>query len=463
MKKKEMMRLGVPRGRPLDAAVDALKAALRAGAGKNELGGLLEKVAKAPGEYLDDAVFGRLAREIEKSREARAAFVERSAPAPCRIWGEGHEPEALRQMENACRLPVSVRGALMPDAHLGYGLPIGGVLATRDSVIPYAVGMDIACRMKLTVLDMPVRVLEDDGERLKRVLERETCFGVGGGFRNRKQHPVMDGDWTVSPVTRRMKDRAWEQLGSSGAGNHFVEYGILEVERGGLGVAPGRYLAVLSHGGSRGTGGETATHYSRVAMDAHRELPRELSHLAWLDLDSEAGQEYWLAMELMGRYAAANHSLIHGGIARSLGAGVLLDIENHHNFAWKEKHYGEDVVVHRKGATPAGRGAIGIIPGSMATRAFVVRGKGEAESLDSAAHGAGRRMSRKQALATYSWKDLKAYLAERGVTLISAGLDEAPMAYKDIEDVMEAQADLVEVQAHFQPKIVKMAPGKGRG
>src|SRR5437868_6709575 len=142
--------------------------------------------------------------------------------APYRIWGENLEDTALQQMKNACMLPVAVAGALMPDAHVGYGLPIGGVLATRDAVIPYAVGVDIACRMKLTVLDLPLNALVDDSARLAQVLERETRFGMGASFRRRQTHDVMDADWQVSSVTSRMKDRAWSQLGTSGSGNHFV-------------------------------------------------------------------------------------------------------------------------------------------------------------------------------------------------------------------------------------------------
>src|SRR5678816_685704 len=167
-------------------------------------------------------------------------------------------------------------------------------------------------------------------------------------------------------------------------------------------------------------------------------------------------------MELMGLYAAANHALIHKHVAANLGAQVLLDIENHHNFAWKETHVVDGVerqlVVHRKGATPAGSGVLGIIPGSMASPGFLVRGKGNAASLQSASHGAGRVMSRTRATQTFNWKEVNQFLRERGVKLISAGLDEVPMVYKDIHTVMNAQHDLVDVIGQFDPKLVKMAP-----
>lgn len=385
-----------------------------------------------------------------------------AGPAPYRRWGNDLDPKSIEQMENACRLPVSVAGAIMPDAHVGYGLPIGGVLATDNAVIPYAVGVDIACRMKMTVLDIPPSALTEKRDWLAGALYRETMFGVGACFRQRRDHAVMHEDWSFSPVTKQWKDKAWSQLGTSGSGNHFVEFGLLTVENPDLGLARGEYLAVLSHSGSRGTGNEVARYYSRLAQKKHPELPKELAHLAWLDLDDDDGCEYWAAMQLMGRYAAANHALIHQYLARHLRAEVLRDIENHHNFAWKETHSGREVVVHRKGATPAHRGAIGIIPGSMATPAFVVRGRGEPTSLCSASHGAGRVMSRQQAKKTFRWSDARKLLAERGVTLLSAGLDEVPWVYKDIHEVMRAQEDLVEVLARFDPKIVRMAPGHER-
>jgi tRNA-splicing ligase RtcB len=171
-------------------------------------------------------------------------------------------------------------------------------------------------------------------------------------------------------------------------------------------------------------------------------------------------------MQLMGEYAHANHELIHKHVAKNLGADVIGGVENHHNFAWEEQHEidGEKrrVIVHRKGATPAGKGVLGMIPGSMATPGFVVRGKGNADSLNSAAHGAGRAMSRTKAKQTYRWGPVNDYLKQRGVKLLSAGLDEVPMVYKDIDQVMAAQDDLVEIVGRFDPKLVKMAPAGER-
>lgn len=378
--------------------------------------------------------------------------------ADYKCWGENLDPDAIRQMENACSLPVAVAGAVMPDAHTGYGLPVGGVLAVRNAVIPYAVGVDIACRMRMSVLDMPVKLISGEIDRLVGCIEQGTCFGVGQSFSPRKQHAVMDEDWHVSPVTARLKDKAWDQLGTSGSGNHFAEIGELTLEHDDLGLKAGTYAAFLTHSGSRGTGGEVAGYYSKLAMSRHPELSRECIHLAWLDMNSNEGMEYWAAMQLMGLYAAANHELIHKAVVKCVGAKVLKSIENHHNFAWREQHFGENVIVHRKGATPAGKGDVGVIPGSMATPGFVVRGKGNPDSMNSAAHGAGRRMSRAQAMRSFTWHETEKLLAERRVKLISAGLDEAPMSYKDIESVMNAQRDLVEIVAKFEPRLVKMAP-----
>ncbi len=364
-------------------------------------------------------------------------------------------------MNNACTLPVAVAGALMADAHPGYGLPIGGVLATDNAVIPYAVGVDIACRMKLTIYDCKPNVAGRRG-RLANIIEDETRFGLGAAFKKPRDHDVMDEDWSVCQVTQRNRDKAWTQLGTSGSGNHFVEFGVFTISEEPLGLPAGEYLALLSHSGSRGTGAKVCDFYSRLALERCADLPKEQKQLAWLSLDEDAGREYWAAMNLMGNYASANHDVIHKQISKRLGEKPVLAIENHHNFAWRETHVvnGEprELIVHRKGATPAGVGVLGIIPGSMASPGFVVRGKGLAASLHSASHGAGRAMSRAEALQSFTWSGTKKLLAERGVELISAGLDEVPGVYKDIHAVMAAQEDLVEVIGRFDPKLVKMCP-----
>ena len=459
MNVKQVKRLGIHDSDHARLAVRLATRAAAAGVGKAEMRQRIGAIARDPSPHVNDEHFGELAAAMAEPATTGRTFEERSEPAPCRQWGDDLEPQAVQQMRDACRLPVAVRGALMPDAHLGYGLPIGGVLATDNAVIPYAVGVDIACRVRLTVLELPTKTLQSQPDRLVNAIEKQTRFGIGAHFRDKpREHPVMDADWTVSPVTQRMRDRAWAQLGTSGSGNHFVEFGVLTVRTDELGLPPGEYLALLSHSGSRGAGAEVARHYSTLARKTHPQLPKQLAHLAWLGLDTHAGQEYWAAMRLMGNYAAANHELIHHHVVGHLGVQALLTVENHHNFAWKEVHDGNEVIVHRKGATPAGVDDLGIIPGSMATPAYVVRGKGSDDSLRSASHGAGRVMSRRQAKLTYRWAQVRPLLAQRGVRLLSAGLDEVPFVYKDIDHVMQQQHDLVRPLARFDPKLVKMAP-----
>jgi tRNA-splicing ligase RtcB len=452
---RDITALGYREGPLVGLALRVAKRAIKR-MPRHEVDAALAGILANPEHYASDPLWGELAAGVIEERD-RPYWIERERPAPYRVWGEGLEKGAVDQMDAAVRLPVAVQGALMPDAHQGYGLPIGGVLATENAVIPYAVGVDIACRMKLSVFDIPASEMKRLNDNLINALRRETLFGAGAGFKRQHQHEVLDEDWSITPITKRVFDKARAQLGTSGSGNHFVEFGTITLERPDMGLQPGRYLALLSHSGSRGAGAQVADHYSRLARDLHPELPPELKYLAWLDMNSEPGQEYFAAMELMGKYAAANHALIHQKIARNIGGKILAGVENHHNFAWRERHGGRDVIVHRKGATPAGAGVMGVIPGSMASPGFVVRGRGVAEALESASHGAGRRMSRKAATQQFRWNQIKPLLEQAGVQLLSAGIDENPYAYKDINEVMAQQRDLVDVVARFDPRIVRMA------
>jgi tRNA-splicing ligase RtcB len=455
MNGKDLIRLGFRPGRAIGVALRLIPSAQEA-IGIKKLKKELKAVLESPAQNTAHPQFGEVAEALLQD-QAPPAFIERAEPAPYQVWGENLDANALEQMKAAVRLPVAVSGALMPDAHLGYGLPIGGVLATENAVIPYAVGVDIACRMKLSVFDIPAEHLKRLNDTLVKALTRETKFGTGAEFSKPHEHDVLDEDWSVTNVTRRLFEKARGQLGTSGSGNHFVEFGILTLETPNLGIESGKYLALLSHSGSRGSGAAVANHYSRLAMDMHPELPQNLRHLAWLDLKTAEGQEYWAAMNLMGKYASANHALIHQKVARAIGAKAIAGVENHHNFAWKEMHAGREVIVHRKGATPAGKDVLGVIPGSMAAPGFVVRGKGKPESLESASHGAGRQMSRTAAREKFRWAHVRPILEEAQVQLLSAGLDEVPGAYKDIHLVMAAQSDLVDTVARFDPRIVKMA------
>ncbi|MEM6329461.1 MAG: RtcB family protein [Planctomycetota bacterium] len=461
MNRKQLQKLGVPPDYTM-LAVRALSRAAQQGTGFGMKGNrakqLVADVLGEPRRYVDDELWGEFARELLSEVQAPAAD-----PIDYRTWGEDIDPGAHAQMRQACAVPSAVGAALMPDAHIGYGLPIGGVLACDNAVIPYAVGVDIACRMKLTVLDTPVESLDSNREAYRDALMGGARFGVGVEHRPKQHHDVLDRDWGVTRITREKKDTAWKQLGTSGSGNHFVEFGVLLLDQRDeqLGLDAGRHVALLSHSGSRGPGAAVCSTYSAIAQ---RLLPRrykDLGRLAWLSLDTEEGQDYWAAMNLMGEYAAANHAVIHRLVAKLLGAQPIAGVENHHNFAWKERHVipgvGEkELVVHRKGATPAGQGVLGVIPGSMADPAFVVRGRGNPQSLASASHGAGRRMSRKKAKDTYRFNAVKNDLAKRGIDVLAAGSDEVPGVYKDIHQVMAAQQDLVEVVARFDPKIVRM-------
>src|ERR1700687_3108559 len=242
MKTRDLVKIGIPAGRCAEAAKQILQHAHTAKRSVATVLNDLGRVATSPAAFLDDVTYAGLAQLLVDRAAAEGGFIRRETDAPYRIWGEHIEASAVQQLKNACKLPVAVSGALMPDAHIGYGLPIGGVLATREAVIPYAVGVDIACRMKLTVLDLPVRALADDQTRLTGALERETRFGMGASFRSRRQHDVMDADWGVTRVTSGLKDRAWAQLGTSGTGNHFVEFGRLTVFDDAAGLSRGEYV-----------------------------------------------------------------------------------------------------------------------------------------------------------------------------------------------------------------------------
>lgn len=386
-------------------------------------------------------------------------------PKPFPIWGkEGIDQASIDQMNQAMSLPITVAGALMPDAHVGYGLPIGGVLATKGVVIPYAVGVDIACRVRMSVYKAPIGLIHDEQERLVSCVRSCTRFGVGSEWSQPQNHPVLnDPLWDSSPLLRELHPVAVKQLGTSGAGNHFVDLGVLDIlqKTPGVPLEKGTYLAVLSHSGSRKIGHSICTYYSDQAKRLRPDLPKPLRHLSWLTLDSREGEAYWNAMELAGKFAQANHEIIHRLITQCLQWPLLHQMENHHNFAWKTRLHGQEVILHRKGATPADRDVIGIIPGSMADPAFVVKGLGKTQSLNSAAHGAGRMMSRKSAKSTITYQERESYLKRKGVHLVQAGIDEAPQAYKPINEIMAAQQDLVEIVGRFQPKIVYMAKEKG--
>ena len=456
---KQLRNIGYPQGPVISVAMNIMEKNFKHLSQADALE-ILSSILQSPNQYAQDGVLGKIAEALLPKPKPEGAEIPLNPNGILfNVFGsEGIEQGALHQMHTAAKLPIAVAGALMPDAHAGYGLPIGGVLATEHAVIPYGVGVDIGCRMCLSVFDIDPKELIQREQFFARELNEATLFGSGSMFEQPEDHEVMDRkEFDELAFLKGLQGRAWKQLGSSGSGNHFVEFGIVEIPEQDkvLGLAAGSYLGLLSHSGSRALGANIANHYTKIAKEKRR-LPGEASNLAWLQLDEQEGQEYWMAMNLAGDYASACHHIIHQKIAKQLGRQPLKMVENHHNFAWKEKWEGREVIVHRKGATPAGKDVLGIIPGSMTAPGFIVKGKGEGASVHSASHGAGRKMSRTAALNSVTHSQLKEVLAKHGVKLLGGGLDEAPFAYKDIYEVMKAQKQLVETVGLFHPKIVKM-------
>ncbi len=421
----------------------------------------IEELRQTPQRFLDNEIWAKLAQHfcpIEEEKTFTTHHLRECSPDFKTYGGKYIESLPKQQMKLAMRLPVSLQGALMPDAHAGYGLPIGGVLAVEDAVIPYAVGVDIGCRMALSIFDEKPTYLQRYAYQGKEALKNYTHFGMEGGLPFVQEHTVLDDErFQATGLLKKLHGKAVRQLGSSGGGNHFVEFGELHLfEDNCVGLPPGDYLALLSHSGSRGLGAEIAKQYSTIARDICK-LPREAQHFAWLNLDSEAGQEYWISMNLAGDYARACHERIHLNLAKTLGLKIMKTVDNHHNFAWQELlPNGRKAIIHRKGATPAHAGEPGFIPGSMTTAGYLVCGKGNSEALNSASHGAGRAMSRQAAKENFTQSALKKMLTSAGVSLLGGSVEEAPLAYKNIERVMEFQKELVSIHGQFLPKIVRM-------
>lgn len=454
---KDLIAIGYPQGKVISIAIDVMLRHYKRER-KDKVIQRLKTILATPEKFMGDGTVGKIAEALFTPVKVEAQKLA-THRAPFEIFGEsGIAENAKHQLYTALKLPVARKGALMPDGHSGYGLPIGGVLATENAVIPYGVGVDIGCRMCLSIYDIKVSYLEGHKDRYLQMLMDHTKFGGRETQRNIPLHDIFeDPAFTEIPMVKRLKDKAFKQLGSSGGGNHFVEFGEVTItqEHADVNITPGKYLGILSHSGSRGLGATIAKHYTKLAM-SQNPLPAEARELAWLDLNTHEGQEYWMAMNLAGDYASACHDDIHRRLSKALGSRPLAVIENHHNFAWKEQIDEREMIVHRKGATPAGKNVLGIIPGSMTAPGYIVSGKGNDLSLQSASHGAGRQLSRRKAKMTVSKSEVRKMLEDHGVSVIGSGLDEAPMAYKDIEKVMRNQTELVDVLGTFTPKLVRM-------
>ncbi|EPH11535.1 RtcB family protein [Myroides odoratimimus] len=454
---RDFIKIGFPQNNTINIALGQVNRYKK----KENKNNILEEaklVLKNPDSYIGDGIWGKVAESMIKQVEVKKHQLNTNR-VPFSIYGEDAIDEQTKyQLFTALKLPVAVQGALMPDAHYGYGLPIGGVLATDNAVIPYGVGVDIGCRMSMSVFNLPASFLKGKDHMLLNILSEHTKFGMYDTHKVKADHEVFSREeFKNIPFVKGLLDKAYKQLGTSGSGNHFVEFGIVRLTetKPEWKLEPGEYIAVLSHSGSRGLGANIAKHYTYLATK-QCPLPSNAQHLAWLDLNTHDGQEYWLAMNLAGDYAKACHDDIHRRIAKALGKQIAFTIENHHNFAWKEVINNKELIVHRKGATPAAEGQLGIIPGSMTTNGYIVEGLGNAESLNSASHGAGRLYSRAACKQKFTKSEIKKELSSTGVQLIGGSVDEAPMAYKDINAVMQAQSELVKVLGSFTPKFVRM-------
>jgi tRNA-splicing ligase RtcB len=370
---------------------------------------------------------------------------------PIKMWLEDIEEGAMGQLRNLANLPFAFKHiAVMPDSHPGYGMPIGGVLATKGMILPNAVGVDIGCGM--CVMRSSLESLER--ETLKKILD-EIKAAVPVGFnhhKDRQDDACMPGrSFPKGVVCEREYRSATFQVGTLGGGNHFIE-----VQKGSDGA-----VWIMVHSGSRNLGKQVADHYNRIAMRLnakwHSPVPPE-HQLAYLPEESEEGRAYIEEMNYCMEFAFKNRKLMMERIGecflRHTGCSFEPLINIAHNYARKEPHFGEDVWVHRKGATSAKQGEVGIIPGSQGASSYLVRGKGDPESFESCSHGAGRRMGRKQAERTLDLKEeirkMDAQGIVHGIRSVHE-LDEAPGAYKDIAEVMKHQSDLVDIWVELSP------------
>lgn len=391
-----------------------------------------------------------------------------SVKLPIKSWCEKVEEQALQQARNLANHPVTMfHVALMPDCHVGYGMPIGGVIAVRDAVIPNAVGVDIGCGMVAVETSLEADAMGSMERRQRLIALLKSWIPAGEGRRHGSEQQWQGFERFVD--THPEAARWWpskldrQNLGTLGGGNHFIE---LQVSDSGM-------LWLMLHSGSRNLGQRVANYYHGEARSLNSRQGVELpdADLAFLPVESQQGQGYLRDMKFALEYAYENRQRMLTKVKQALGelvAGVEFgqEINIHHNYAAKESHFGRDLYVHRKGATSAKRGEIGIIPGSMGTNSFIVKGLGNPDSFMSCSHGAGRVMSRSE--ANRSLSEDACNRAMRGIAFSEWGrtrgrrgrggggadLSEAPQAYKDINEVMAAQRDLVEVMVTLSPLAV---------
>ncbi len=372
---------------------------------------------------------------------------------PVKIWSPIEEVEsgALDQLTNIANLPcVFKHVAVMPDVHLGKGATVGSVIATKAAIIPAAVGVDIGCGMMAALLPLKANQLPDSLSGIRSDIEGR--IPVGHNSRQDTEHISTDVfqelfynfDYLHQSVWD-LCDKAQRQLGTLGGGNHFIELCLDEFEN----------VWVMLHSGSRNIGKSLAEAHIDTAKDLMRKYFMNLADpdLAYLVEGTPEFEKYWKDLQWAQRYAELNRVFMMADVLNVLRTSLKLDlpvstiVNCHHNYAEREHHYGSNVIVTRKGAVRARRGDLGIIPGSMGTRSYIVRGLGNEDSFCSCSHGAGRRMSRGKAKANFTQADLEAQTAGVECRKDTGVLDEIPGAYKDIDRVMENQKDLVEIVA----------------
>jgi len=383
--------------------------------------------------------------------------IDTTQKLPIKMWLDDIEAGALAQAHNLANLPFAFKHvSLMPDCHQGYGMPIGGVLATKGAVIPNAVGVDIGCGMIAMKTDITVAKLpKREVKAIMGLIRKEIPVGFKRHRKSQVGMPPLPDEESCYIVQREWS-KAAKSLGTLGGGNHFIELQCDEVG----------CLWVMIHSGSRNLGLKVAKYYNDIAQALNQRWFSKVSKkwdLAFLPLESHQAQSYIAEMNYCVDYATANREKMMDVVRDSLMKvvsepfGVAPPFSIAHNYAQMENHFGKNVMVHRKGATSAREGEIGIIPGSQGTCSYIVRGLGNIESFHSCSHGAGRKMGRKQACRELSLEEQQAILDEQGIIHGIRGekdLDEAPGAYKDIDMVMENQNDLVEIVTHLRPLAV---------
>ncbi|MBI1334334.1 MAG: RtcB family protein [Armatimonadetes bacterium] len=370
---------------------------------------------------------------------------------PC--WGDPVFPEALQQLDNA-RATGAERLALMADHHVGYGVPIGGVVAYRHRISPSGVGYDIACGNKAVRLDVDAIKVKAKINPIMDEVFKKISFGVGRANNEDVDHELFDDEaWKMNPL-KTLKEKARAQLGTVGSGNHYVD--IFEDEQNRIWVGV--------HFGSRGLGHGIAQHF----MDIAKANGQTEHFISWLSTEKYEGQEYLEAMRVAGEYAYAGRDWVCAKVAKILGGKIVEEVHNHHNFAWKENHEGQEFWVVRKGATPAFPGQRGFVGGSMGDNSVILEGVDSPESreaLYSTVHGAGRVMSRTAAKGkgkvkgAVSKEDMHKWIKREQVVLRGAGVDEAPLVYKRLHRVLEHHSSSVKIIHTLKPLGVAMAGG----